>query len=363
MPTKTDSETDTHLIHIGSPKTSTTSLQVHLAEVWKNDEHPIFPIGMMNNKGPFSVTDKIHQLITHDIAMRDIQWRAGFDELKNHINQIVAEKPKNRRLLISSELISQTLAGPACLKTRFTRLRDLFGPNCEIVLTIREQKKAIESYYSTLVRAFGLSIPYDYFLFYSSEFPNWDKNPIPSFDFWGIYKEALSVFDKVTVLIFEELISSKENVTRSHGLFRSLFKIDFSSLQQVNEGLSIDKAHYLASFNSTLKNGFSEAAETPNLNIYAGPDRQIIKRAAKTPPLSMELSRIKDVKTSTIRQGKIFNNSLKYAELAKSFDLVNGPDEDEMKALETRISNVFRPGNNNLSQALGVDLNQYGYAV
>jgi hypothetical protein len=140
----------------------------------------------------------------------------------------------------------------------FARLNYLFDGSFDVVFIIREQRQAIRSSYSTMVRAQGLTLSYGEFLYgLITGCNNNLMGLLDTYNFYEVFQEAKVNCDIVDVLVFEDLIDSEKLYSSSKNRFEELFNVPFQNLPRENQGLSYKEASALAAFNTLVPHGLS----------------------------------------------------------------------------------------------------------
>lgn len=201
------------VLHIGFPKTGTTTLQRHLFA-----RHPEIAYLGKHVPGYGFANDSIGPALESLARSSLTGWRGG-DELRDSVRAL-SETAQGRTVVLSSEtLLHVTVTDPAIV---CRRLYETFGP-CRIVVTIREQLAAISSFFGMHGR-FG-----QYLMLETSE---WEHVRFPlTMDMWlelsrrsldhsylGLirYHQTLKPFldtfgeDAVLVLLFEDLVEDRQ---------------------------------------------------------------------------------------------------------------------------------------------------------
>lgn len=131
-------------LHIGYPKTATTTLQ---NDVFTHCRSLCY-LGKIKNKVPYlpeeGLSESIAPTILYDLYMNNPSFHSNLSQYRQQINSIEAE-----RLLLSDENIIQLHTAVTPLESILANIRLLFE-NCHIKLlvTIRQQASLIESIYN-----------------------------------------------------------------------------------------------------------------------------------------------------------------------------------------------------------------------
>jgi hypothetical protein len=186
------------IIHIGFPKTATTTLQAHLFS-----RHP----DLANIGRPFR--DRDHGNLINSLAQAD---DCDYDE-----GRMAALIEESRKLPGTTLIYSdETVAASSIRSIAAKRLHRLF-PNAHIVAVVREQLSAWESLYAHHGRKLrgipepyrGRHVSFDAFLAY--EHKKAGRGLLRTFQYAEILDFYATLFgrDRIHVLTFEEFISDK----------------------------------------------------------------------------------------------------------------------------------------------------------
>jgi hypothetical protein len=195
-----------HIIHIGSNRAASTSLQKNLF----NKIESFYHIGL-NSKLNFECKNNFKKLISS-------RTQYNFNNpLKKKIDQL---KKKKKKLLISSEDICSSPAMDLC-SFRLSKL----VPDAEILIVIRNQFHALNSWYNFTGHLFKFGpkqvykkkILFNDWIKYIYDFKDYNTTPLQLSPISAMnYNEILSVFEKnfpnskVHILFYEDMIFEKE---------------------------------------------------------------------------------------------------------------------------------------------------------
>lgn len=253
------------VIHIGFPKTATTTLQNHLFA-----KHP----GILYLGKPYR-DDDLKGMISHLVMQESTVYHA--ENLKQYINKYLAQELETGKkvFLISDE----TFVSAAKVRDKGVvahRLKDLFA-SAKILVTIRNQMDAVKSGYIGGGRLLG-NVPKKY------------KNMIVSFKDWleisekmyhgdfvrnVIYFNTVDYYarlfgkDNICILLFEDFVNSMHEFTRKLSHFLDIdFETSQDIIQNAHENKRITQADFqIESLRSKL--GFLRNV-TPIVKIMNG---------------------------------------------------------------------------------------------
>ncbi|MBM9595167.1 hypothetical protein [Roseitranquillus sediminis] len=137
-------------LHLGPPKTATTSLQIGL----ENVEHPDFVfLGVFQPRNPIRnwIPNALHRHTTRKKGNSE-----GDNELNSALDQIRDLVARGKKVLISEEMFL-VWSEKASFRRKIERLDDLLGnlPRTYIV-TLREPGHALPSYYQQIFHSLGI---------------------------------------------------------------------------------------------------------------------------------------------------------------------------------------------------------------
>jgi len=189
---------DTPVIHIGFPKTGSTTLQDHFFDYLPNT-------GILGQ--PQSRLNKDIQQIIH--ALTDCET-LEFDEekIKGEIDHIFS----GTRVVVSEETFStgSSLSGRVSRYEIAHRLKSLF-PNAKVVVVIREQKSIIKSFYLQSRKINKGACP-DFNDWFTEAAENTHKENVFQYFHYG---KIIEVYEKlfgpenIKVVLFEEFVNSR----------------------------------------------------------------------------------------------------------------------------------------------------------
>ena len=239
-----------HIIHIGSNRAASTSLQKNLF----NKIEAFYHIGL-NSKLNFECKNNFKKLISS-------RTQYNFNNpLKKKIDQL---KKKKKKLLISSEDICSSPAMDLCA----FRLSKLV-PNAEILIIIRNQFEALNSWYNFTGHLFKFGpkkvykqkILFDDWIKYIYDFKDYNTTPLQLSPIASMnYSEILSIFknffpdSKVHILFYEDLLIN-----------------EISSLKKLSKILNIEENFVKKNFLEGLKLNTSNTKKNimkKNIEIY-----------------------------------------------------------------------------------------------
>ncbi len=204
-------------LHIGFPKTGTTTLQKHL---FAKHSQVVYLGKPYRNEW---LKEKMHALIKQDSSNYDPS------ELAKYISNMRQKKNSFRLLLLSDEIcVSATKARDKGLVAR--RLKDVFSP-CKVVITIRNQLDILKSAYISGGRLFkdtsllrGCAMSFEAWL--ETSWQDMERSTIGNVNYYPVvefYRELFG-YENTLVLLYEQFKENPSGFT--HELSRFL-NIDF----------------------------------------------------------------------------------------------------------------------------------------
>lgn len=179
------------IIHIGPPKTATTSLQFFLQELKLND---IVYGGIVQPRN-----NDLHSICY--LAYKDILSGTN-DNKKMIVSKINYYLSRNKYIFISEEMFLLESSNISW-KKKVERIYNYFKEfNPTIVITARRPKKSIISFYHEIYHILQRRYKYDFNLFLKSKYCDIYK-------YYSLYKYLNQYFSKIIILDFEMLIKNK----------------------------------------------------------------------------------------------------------------------------------------------------------
>ena len=303
-------------IHIGYPKNASTSLQT---DFFPNIEGAYY-LGCQYGKGAPFVSKGIQEAL-YSIAMSDsIDFSyQNVEEKIRHATQDIDDRFE--KMIISWEAFSNNVADRGVIAERLNKL----FPDANILIIIRNQMDSLQSMYAFLVQQLGKNInlsygrpsiqSYEKWILGQEEFAH--RSYFATLKYYDFIAEYWSLFgkDKVTVLLFEELVNSP------------------------------------ASF-------FDKMAAFLGVNCIPPPSAQKNKRPTKNQIAFYKLqAKFPGVRLSQYLPEFVINFGKKI--LLGSSGLRS--KEELPFDVQERLLDLYREGNRKLQQELGIELGKYGY--
>ncbi len=191
-------------LHVGLPKTGTTSLQMNLFL-----RHPqIAYVGKPLTR--FSVAQA--QVFEALMGWSPRRWREEQGALRTHVDELLASRPGERVVLSEEELSTALSAGRVGRAEVAHRLASLF-PDATVLMVVRNQLAAVGSMYGQLVRVGRTDQPFAGWVSDLLERPEW----LAAYDYGQAVQDYEACFsgDRVRVLAFEQLAVSPDGFVRS----------------------------------------------------------------------------------------------------------------------------------------------------
>ena len=195
-----------NIIHIGSNRAASTSLQKNLFNKLKH----FFHIGL-NSKLDFKQKENFRKLISS---------RTQYNFQNSLVKKINELKIKKKKIIISSEDICSSSAIDLC-SARLSKIL----PNADILIIIRNQFDALNSWFNFTGHLFKFGpkqvykkkILFDDWLKYIYDFRDYNISPYQLSPIASMnYSEIISIFSKnftnskVHILLYEDLLFNKE---------------------------------------------------------------------------------------------------------------------------------------------------------
>lgn len=198
-------------IHIGYPKNASTTLQM---DIFPNIKDAFYLGRIYNSDQPF-VSKEISETI-HSISSRD-SIDFSYAETEEKIRSFVRDMNiQSEKMIISWEAFSHNVADRKLIAERLNKL----FPEANILIIIRNQMESLQSMYAFLVCQLGRNINVSYGRPSVESFEKWIleqedflcRSYISTLKYYEFISEYWKLFGKerVTVLLFEELVNSPE---------------------------------------------------------------------------------------------------------------------------------------------------------
>lgn len=233
------------IIHIGLHKTGTTYLQ-----------HYVFPFLRQENiiYNPKDIFYFINAIFTLDI--KDID----FLEKARSFVQEYGKNNSNDTLFISSEGISQ-LSFYQNYEEQVESLKYVF-PNAEVILSLREQSKWLESCYKESIKHHSYQFVESFLNYKNGEFVKCNvrfdedgcfKMDVNKANWLNLYKLISEKFDSVNLFFYENF--KKDRLGQTNQILEIIGEEKLDSLPDVyvNQGISKESLDILVKFNKFKK--------------------------------------------------------------------------------------------------------------
>jgi len=240
------------IIHIGPPKTATTSIQAALEKVvdsqfyYAGAFHP-------RQKNANSLGERIYNACKSD--------RTTEDEFGLIVREMRTLSRQHAVFFLSEEQFLVDLVPTSQLK--FTQLRKLLAEfDCRIVLTLRRPDEALFSYYQQM---FEIVFP-----LHVSGFSAFCRHRIAScYDYFSVCKKLHNIgFTDLCLIEFDRLIEGRSNLADITGC-AELSHISLDLAHENKGGIGLSKAERVLP-DVTLKSTLSRSATIMRLVRYSG---------------------------------------------------------------------------------------------
>ena len=192
------------VLHVGLPKTGTTSLQRELFA-----RHP----GLCLVGKPLTRLDpRMHRLLTAILRLEPWEYRRVEPELAALVPELL-DRPGDTVLISDEELSTGSLGARVDRLTIADRLQRLF-PTAEVVFTVREQSDALRSMYGELRRLGAASEPLSAWAERRLALPETAAG-LHLFRYDDLYAIYAERFERVHVVPYEQLRATPEAFVRA----------------------------------------------------------------------------------------------------------------------------------------------------
>ncbi|MAE69718.1 MAG: hypothetical protein CME06_04520 [Gemmatimonadetes bacterium] len=304
------------VLHIGLPKTGTTTLQTGLFarhDAWHFVGKPL----LFTNA-------EMHRTIRPIVELDDEVYGAGLDSFRSDRIEALLRSPSDRIVISEEEFSTGTVRTRVDRNTIAQRLRDLF-PDARIIVTVRNQLDVIPSVYGQLVNM-GVLVGRSFGSWLDEErAKRGDSDRLHLFDYAALVQlyDRLFGAENVKVLLFEELRADLD-----------------AYLTRLSRFIGVDPAAVIATYR-----GGSGGNRNPRITM----------RHARWRRFTMAIPLIPwEVLLVGLRIRPSF-----YRFLEKGTALDTHFSEEQRRFLEE----YYRVGNRALGERLGVELVELGYPV
>lgn len=336
------------IIHIGLPKTATTTIQ-------ENIFYKAHKKGLIHYLGRAHAEEHYypieHEIINPILFFSDPKFEANKYQIKTKLESII-HSINHETIIISDEFLSSTdmrLHGYNTLRTA-QRLQFLFSKfNTEVVIVLRNQYDMIHSAYVQsyyLQEQFSQTDTFDKFLdFNLNRFP---KSDFMILDYYTIISTYRKIFapDKIHVLLFEDF---KRNKRVFYSKLAEVFNLELGFIE---EGF--------ATKHNIKRKTIDHGAFTNDILLTRRMfDKSFLSSLVNHNKISVFLYNL--YRENTIIK-KIFYYTymqvFRFKRLSKSIFIPNLNDEQKEK-----VRKILTEGNENLSSLIKVNLKEYGYPL
>lgn len=346
MPRKKKTDEPRRYVHIGFPKSASTSLQ----NFYFGQHQDIMHLGNgYNASGNSYVDEGVEMVCEVDVRLKKevlFDAQVSRDRLAPHFER--AAEAGSKAVGISSEFFCFPLGNEVDTADKARRLRAIMGEGTLVIVVVREQFSLLRSLYLEMLKG-GYGATYRKFLEYTLLYQvrSWCYD----FAFDTIHDLYADLFgaDNVLVLPFEQL---KHEPKAFLGTLASRLGVadSYSELRQVNQqgetkGIYEQMRRYNEKFPHEFGGLFYDPFNMSRMRSYFHNELQ----------LAVPHDRLAD---DLVRQ-PITQAAQKVNTISPLPDI----DLSVPKAIEERLTEIYAPSNARLQKALGVDLAKLGYRV
>ena len=189
------SENNLPIIHIGMPKTASTTLQGYLF----SDRSIFFPLGRFGKGGDHIASEIINELLWEGIFFDEFNYETRKEKYKVEIKRLLSEaQSKKLPPILSQETFGTPRIKHSDFSIVFSRLKDLFG-DCQILMLVREQESWLKSWYSSFITDMGGTLTFEDFIFLNRNIPGHEYNVLSSINYDHILSILERYFSKIIV--------------------------------------------------------------------------------------------------------------------------------------------------------------------
>ena len=246
-------------IHIGVPKTATTTLQ---REVFLKSTSIFYAGKPFTNEQYIELDpDRYIEKIIKEIRLSQ-SLSFNLDEAAKEISRLSNNIAKNNyNMIISEEGLSENRYIDRTIIAN--RLRKLFG-NCKIIITIRNQSTAIPSLYFHYLKK-GMPVESSFNKWYSNSVIKYRENNdkdfwlIKQYNYYELYNLYSSIFspENIKILLYEEIMHNKKKFFTEISGFLKLENNELEKLYDDskvrNQGISMSAIRMHNAYKKAMK--------------------------------------------------------------------------------------------------------------
>ncbi|KPA14312.1 hypothetical protein MHK_005470 [Candidatus Magnetomorum sp. HK-1] len=323
------------IIHIGLPKTATTSLQALLSE-----SNEIYYLGrhvanFKDNDLKFAIWI---QLLESDSLTLDIKPVKSI--ISNHYN--IAKQQGRKAFVLSEESITAPWWSNVSFKERLERLKFVFGADAQIILTLREQTSFVQSIYKELLKI-GLDCTFNEFFQYI--LLRYNTFLMPYLNYHQVIEFCRMYFNDIQIFLYEDIV----NDINSQSAFIKFFQIQKKTiLPKLNDSQKTNLGDF---YTYNRKNPYMISSGFKGFNLCDFFRRNF---------LNLNVSGWKELdKNATL------NYQRHYDIMSKAFNSSSIHDNDSLFNVDPAVKNEFDQfigkWNRNLIHRYNIPIDSYGY--
>lgn len=333
-------------VHIGFPKSASTSLQNFYFAV-----HPdCYHLGLgYQSKGNRYIDDNVEMVSEIDVRLKK-QFLYDADVSRARLEPHFAEAAKQnfKAVGLSNEFFSFALGNEVDTYEKAVRLRGLLGEDAVVVIVIREQFSMLKSLYLELITG-GYPGTYRKYLEYTLLYQvrSWCLD----FCYDKIFETYANLFgtDNVCMVPFELL---RKDSSEFLGTISGKMGIDHS----VTEMRSVNQAKETLGFYEQLRR-YNEKFPHEFGSLFFEPFNMNRMRSYFHNELGLAVPH--DRLADDFVRGSMMQAATKFSQISLLPDIsLSIPS-----AIDAELDKIYRPSNNRLQKLSGLDLSEYGYRL
>lgn len=345
------------LIHIGMPKTATTTLQKDIF----TDESIFYPIGRYGAGGDSCRTDGIRELIHEGLFLDSRNWKKRENTYLEEVRaQLDFAEQSGRMPVLSNEGISMPGFFGSDLDSVFSRLLSLFG-DAQIAVSIRNQRSVLKSFYSSAVVDMGASISFQEFILLNKSIPTHKLNISKHLHFDHLMETCDKYFSSINLVVFEEMEGNPElYLNRLLGA-----KVGAENVKQniTNASRDEETIRWARALNRFSPRGIGVPIETIDYDFNSKIFRKIYEKVTNKVPVSKaEADIFNYVMGSRKQQMVTMHRKEALIEICQTLRLTPEAAND-YSIDEAWLKSCFGVGNMKIAQEYQIDLKSLEYPL
>ena len=348
------------LIHIGMPKSASTSLQ----KTFFTYGEYFYPLGRFGVGGDDCISEAVRSLLWEDIFLDDFGYKKRealyFEDIKTHLQHGLSQ---GKIPVLSQEAFSMPTLFSSDYEVIFSRLSKIFDEPV-IMLFVRNQKSILQSFYSTLVTDMGSSLSFENFMKINMEFPAHKLNISRCLDYLHIVDKLKKYFPKVMLVVFEEFIKNPKSVmTKAFEGFGVDLDLQNWEIGTANARRDIDVIRHARSLNEKFPRGVGLSQDSLSLSFNSSEFLAVQAKVLQKEQISYPDAQVYyQVIGDRLQQALTMHKKDQLINIANTLKIIPRSRE-EFIVDEAWLSALYGASNHEFSGQYGLELQRYDYAI